>query len=1262
MENLKTIRVEVRSRPHGHFSPKNRLLMMAHQSGYASIKEYLSSQLYFINGQISPDDIHQLSSTLLADPVTEQFIISTECHPTESQASGPTHHSIEVTLLPGVTDPVAENMLRAAHLLGMHGIQRVATGQHYTLGGDLSPQDLHTLATTVFSNPVIQRHTVDQPIMPLFAPTEPKNSHVEIIPLRDMDGDDLVIMSRDRCLSLSLDEMQAIQAYYRGEGRDPSDIELEMLAQTWSEHCGHKTFKARIDYTGPLPGDDAHSAPVQQVIDGLLKTYIRGATESVNKPWVRSSFVDNAGIVAFDEAWDVAFKLETHNHPSAIEPFGGANTGVGGVVRDILGVSARPIANTDVLFFGPHDLLTAGVPVGTLHPRRVIDGVVHGVEDYGNKMGIPTVNGAIFYHPGYTANPLVFCGCVGILPHDSHSTQAQPGDLIVAIGGRTGRDGLHGATFSSMEMDLTTSKTLGSAVQIGHPINEKQVQEVVLRARDEHLYTAITDCGAGGLSSAVGEMASATGARVQLEAVPLKYPGLRPWEIWLSEAQERMVLAVPEQNWPRLQAICTGQDVEAVCLGELEPTGRFRIYYGDQLVADLAVDFLHNGIPQRHLQAAWIAPTPTLFDADQPADLAAALLEVLAHPNIRSKEDVVRRYDHEVQGGTVVKPLVGVDEHGPSDAAVIVPLDTVLDGHGDVTTSAPKGLALSVGMAPTYTDTDPYAMAWAAVDEALRNVVAVGADPDTVALLDNFCWGNPSLPDRLGSLVRCAQGCYDAALAYGAPFISGKDSLNNEYTGEDGQKHTIPGTLLISAMGQIEDVSTTVTMDLKQAGNLLFVVGDTRDELGGSHYALTRGAAGGVVPQPVPDGLARMRAVHHAIQAGLVQSAHDCSEGGLGVAVAEMCIGGRLGAEIDLANVPVTDTIVRDDALLFSESLSRFVIEIRPDDASAFAEIMAGIPHARIGMVTGRETGLVMRGRRSETVLAESVDHLEQQWRGQVPTSEKLPTSKPASPKSSPGLLHTPRVLILHVNGTNRDREAALACELAGGQADIVHINRLLGGEKSLLDYHMLVVPGGFAYGDDLGAGTLTALDLSYRLGDGISAFIASGRPVLGICNGFQTLVKAGILPGASFGTNGDRSVTLAANDSGKFECRWVYLQPNPGSPSIFTDGLDDLITCPVAHGEGRVAVRDAATLDRLQAQGLIALTYVNGDGSHAEYPANPNGSVLNIAGLCNPQGNVLGLMPHPEDHVFAWQHPRRHRGEAGLLGLRLFENALRRA
>jgi phosphoribosylformylglycinamidine synthase II/phosphoribosylformylglycinamidine synthase I len=912
------------------------------------------------------------------------------------------------------------------------------------------------------------------------------------------------------------------------------------------------------------------------------------------------------------------------------------------------------------LCFGPRDLPPENVPAGTLHPRRIRDGVVHGVEDYGNKMGIPTVNGAIVYHPGYTANPLVFCGCVGILPRGAHPTQPQPGDLIVVIGGRTGRDGLHGATFSSLEMDASTSTSSGSAVQIGHPINEKQVLEVVLRARDERLYNAITDCGAGGLSSAVGEMASTIGARLQLQDVPLKYPGLQPWEIWLSEAQERMVLAIPVQNWPRMQAICAAHDVEAVCLGTLEPTGRFYIYYGEKLVADLSVNFLHNGIPQRHLVAEWSAPPVLPFSAPTPNNVSNALLDLLRHPNISSKEDVIRRYDHEVQGGTVLKPLTGVAEQGPSDAAVIVPLDTVLDGLP--TNGGPKGLALSVGMAPLYTDHDPYAMAWAAVDEALRNVVAVGADPATVALLDNFCWGNPSLPDRLGTLVRCVQGCYDAALAYDVPFISGKDSLNNEYMGDDGEKHTIPGTLLISAIGQLADVTTAVTMDLKQAGNTLFVIGDTRDELGGSHYALTRKASGGTVPQPVPHALSRYHALHRAIQAGLVQAVHDCSEGGLGVALAEMCIGGRLGAEIDLTCVPGASQIERDDSVLFSESLGRLVVEVRPVDMDAFRHIMGHEPHALIGTVTAREAGLQIRGRHLKDLVHISIADLERHWRGTDPAPEILPEPNAASPAPSIHLTRTPSVLILHAKGTNRDREAALACELAGGKADIVHINQLLNGDVLLLDYHMLVVPGGFSYGDDLGAGTLAAFDLNYRLGDMVHAFVASGRPVLGICNGFQTLVKAGILPGVPFGTNGDRSVTLAPNDSGKFECRWVYLQPNPQCSNMFTEGLDDVIYCPVAHGEGRVTVRDAATRDALHAQGLIALSYVNADGSPADYPANPNGSVLNIAGLSNAQGNVLGLMPHPEDHIFPWQHPRGSRGERGMLGQRLFENALRRS
>lgn len=1204
---------------------------------------YRVHRLYFLEGALSAAEVNHLSQALLVDPVTETFTVSEVTHENPDIPSD-SAHTLEVTLLPGVTDSAAENLLHAAHLLGIAGLERAATGQRYLIDEPLSHSDLEKLAMGQFSNAVIQRYSIDQPISPPFVPFQRADATVEVIPLRDADDEALMRISAERRLALNLVEMQAIRDYFVEEDRDPTDAELEMLAQTWSEHCVHKTFKALIDYTDADTGET-------MTINGLLRTYIRAATEQVEKSFVRSAFVDNAGIVAFDDSWDLAFKVETHNHPSALEPFGGANTGVGGVVRDVLGVSARPIANTDVLCFGLPDTPDARVPAGTLHPRRIAEGVIHGVEDYGNKMGIPTVNGAVLYHSGYTANPLVFCGCLGLLPRGAHVTGAQDGDLIVVIGGRTGRDGLCGATFSSMEMDTSTGGIAGSAVQIGHPIHEKQVQEAILKLRDARLYHAITDCGAGGLSSAVGEMAAGLGASVRLEAVPLKYPGLRPWEIWLSEAQERMVLAVRREDWRRVQEICAGQDVEAAEIGVFEATGRQRLTYEHYFVGDLSVVFLHEGIPQLHLQAEWRAPkidvsvgarhaSPLLHNPSE------TLLSLLAHPNIRSKEAIVRRYDHEVQGGTAVKPFVGEASAGHGDAAVLVPLDTQRESSG-------RAVALSAGICPSYGELDPYAMAWAAVDEAFRNLVAVGADPDQVALLDNFCWGSPYLPDRLGGLVRAAQGCYDAALAFGAPFVSGKDSLNNEYNDVDGMRHAIPGTLLISALGIVPDVEHTVTSDLKQPGDLLYVVGDTRDEFGGSHFNLIYGDVGArhasPVPAPVPDALDRMRALHQAIRTGLVRACHDCSEGGIAVALAEMSVGGRLGMEITLGFEP---------RLLFSESLTRFIVEVTPEDAAAFERALAGVPLQRLGIVTA-DGNLTIHS--SDSDLRLSVGELEKAWRGEtnnvnnVGARHALPLQRDHRATRTPiARTSAPRVMILHADGSNRDREAALACELAGGVPEVVHVNQLINGERSLLDYHMLVVPGGFSYGDDLGAGTLWALDLRQRFGDDVQRFVAEGRPVLGICNGFQALVKSGLLPG-----DAERQVTLTYNASARFECRWVYLQPNPNSPCLFTRGLGEPIYCPVAHGEGRLAVAEEATAESLWGNGLVALTYTEADGSPAVYPANPNGSVDSIAGLCNPAGNVFGLMPHPEDHVFFWQHPRRERA---MDGLRLFKNGVRYA
>jgi phosphoribosylformylglycinamidine synthase II/phosphoribosylformylglycinamidine synthase I len=1268
----------------------------------------LRSRLYFLEGEnLERTEVEKLAREVLVDPVTEQFIIDAG----DDSGVYPAGDFVEITFLSGVTDSAAENLLRVAKLLEIQSLTRAATGERVQPVESIGLEALTRLASEEFSNPVVQRFSVNASITAPFFNANLVDSGplVEMISIRDADDKRLLEISRDRRLALDLAEMQAVRAYYVSESCDASDIELEMIAQTWSEHCVHKTFRAVI------------TTPDGSSLEGMLKSYLMAATNRINKPWVRSAFIDNAGIIEFDDEFDIAIKVETHNHPSALEPFGGANTGVGGVVRDILAVGARPIANTDVLCFGP--LEREDVPEGVLHPKRVMAGVVRGIEDYGNKMGIPTVNGAILHHEGYTSNPLVFCGCVGILPaspKNAKPPKARAGDFIIAIGGKTGRDGLRGATFSSLEMDTSTTDIAGSSVQIGNPIVEKQTQEAILRLKAEGLYSALTDCGAGGFSSAVGEMSEGLGAKVHLERAPLKYPGLKPWEIWLSEAQERMVFAVPAENLGRFGAICAEQDLEAIVLGQFTDSGRLELWYHADLVGELALGLLHDGIPRKHLQADAPAAKSLAIEIPESDDLELDLLNLLAHPNICSKENTIRVFDHEVKGGTAVKPLVGVANHGPSDAAVIVPNPNAKSSSGPL-----RAIAISNGICPQFSS-EPYTMAWAAIDEAVRNAVAVGADPDRIAILDNFCWGNPSLPDRLGGLLETARGCHDAAIAYGTPFVSGKDSLYNEYTDETGQKHAIPGTLLISAVGIVPDVLKTVTMDFKAAENFVYLLGETRNELGSSHYAMNAGLPGGAIPQPFENPLERYQALHRAISGGLVQSAHDCSEGGLAVALAEMSLAGRLGLSVLLESVPVEIGSVEsgsvesgsvesgsvesgsvesgsvesgpvesgpvesgpvesgpvglgDTATLFSESVGRIVLEVAPWHAQAFEAALKDQPFARIGMVLEDERFRIKRD--GELILETDIEALERAWRGDLaPTpapvaeqsasnpseraSEKSASGKSASGKSSTAKNlsgknpSAKKVLVLHANGSNRDHDASLAIELSGGTPEIVHVNQLADGSRKLEDYAMLVLPGGFSYGDDLGAGVLWALDLRERFDEQLRRFVSSGRPVMGICNGFQTLVKAGVLPGdlEQYNAAQARTSTLTFNQQGHFECRWVTLEPNQNSVSIFTKGLEFAIDTPIAHGEGRF-VCDDATLEGLQSRGMIALTY-----SGSEYPANPNGSVFNIAGVSNAAGNVLGLMPHPENHVFDWQHPRWHRGEKGSTGLVLFQNALRYA
>ncbi|MEX2286155.1 MAG: phosphoribosylformylglycinamidine synthase subunit PurL, partial [Planctomycetaceae bacterium] len=742
-------------------------------------------------------------------------------------------------------------------------------------------------------------------------------------------------------------EMQTIRRHFVDLGCDPTDVELETIAQTWSEHCSHKTLAGRIHYR-----DDQRDLK----FDNMLKETIFAATATIRErlgrdDWCISVFRDNAGIVAFDDKQAVCFKAETHNHPSALEPYGGANTGLGGVIRDPLGtgLGAKPICNTDVFCFAPPDMPADNLPAGVLHPKVVMKGVVAGVRDYGNRMGIPTVNGAILFDERYLGNPLVYCGNVAMIPLDKCEKRMRPGDLIVAVGGRTGRDGIHGATFSSAELTDQSETLSGGAVQIGNAITEKMLADVVLEARDRGLYSAITDCGAGGFSSAVGEMGEKTGAVVWLDRAPLKYEGLSYTEIWISEAQERMVLAVPPANWNELHDLCAAEGVEATVIGEFTSTGRLVLEYQGNRVADLSMQFLHDGRPPIVRDAVYTPPAVRPLTPPSARRYDEALRKILGSLNVCSKEWVIRQYDHEVQAGSVVKPLVGICNDGPSDAAVVRP---------DLRSS--RGLVISCGMNPRYGDLDTYWMAASAVDEAVRNSVAVGADPSRTAILDNFCWGNTDRPEVLGSLVRAALGCHDTAVAFGTPFISGKDSLNNEfsYIDADGNRRTvaIPPSLLISALGQIDDITQAVTMDLKAAGNALYVVGATRDELGGSHFALVSGFEGGAVPR-VDFALAPriFSAVHQSIRAGLVRSCHDLSEGGLAVSLAEMAFAGGLGVEVELKALSQASGIDNDAVLLFSESNTRFVFEIEPQHAAPFEARFSGLPIIKLGRVAAHD-------------------------------------------------------------------------------------------------------------------------------------------------------------------------------------------------------------------------------------------------------------------------------------------------------------------
>ena len=911
---------------------------------------------------LTGEELRRLGEEVFADGITQDF--------SAGQALLLNSWRVEIGMLPGVTDNVGKSASEAVKdLLGKE--VEVYYSRVYSIDGPVGEAECERIAS-MLHNPLVERYRIYKPgedTAPYLPKVEIRHEPSVARFSLHMGEERFSSFSKEKILSLSFDEFSAIKRHFRDEkvledrkavGLDNkiTDVELEAIAQTWSEHCKHKIFNALITY------DEEGE---KHAINSVFRTFIRGATEQVKKPYVVSVFKDNGGIIKFSHDFDIAVKVETHNAPSALDPYGGALTGVLGVQRDVMGtgLGANPIANIDVLCFGPLDTPGKEVPRGVLPPKTIYEGVIRGVEHGGNKMGIPTVNGSITFEKGYLCRPLVYCGTIGIMPslingRRTSEKAIEPGFLAVMVGGRIGKDGIHGATFSSMQIDSSVPQ---SVVQIGDPITQKKMLDFLMEARDALLYEAVTDNGAGGLSSSIGEMAQLSGGcEIYLDKAPLKYSGLDPWEILVSESQERMSLAVRPEKLDALLSLAKIHDVEATVVGKFTDSGRFHALYLDKTVAYLGMEFLHEGLPQLRLKASWkklIHPEPQVGQID----LGQTLRRLLSAPNITTKESVVRRYDHEVKGTSVIKPIMG----GPSDAAVIRP---VLDSD--------EGLVVSHGICPRY-EQDGYVMAGMAFDEAVRNAIAAGAKFGYLACLDNFSWPDPvrspKTPDgeqKLGSLVRSCIALYDCATNYGIPIISGKDSMKNDYY--SGQrKYSILPTLLVTVIGKIGSIKNARSTEFKRPGDFIYVLGTTRGEMGGSEFNKLFGGPGNDAPALRPDEhIPLYKALSAAIEEGLVASAHDVSDGGLAVAFAESASGFSLGAEIDISQI--SSTTEREDAILFCESPGRFIVSVSPENADRFEKLMEGTTCRKAGRVRGDKRFLIKRG--ESVIVNDSIEDI----------------------------------------------------------------------------------------------------------------------------------------------------------------------------------------------------------------------------------------------------------------------------------------------
>ncbi len=908
-----------------------------------------TANVYRFEG-INKSEAKILAEQLLSESINQKYTLN------EFIING-TSHVLEIAYKPGVMNPEVASIIKSATDLGIHPTH-VTTSKEYGFYGNFTKEDLEQIIKRLnLFNPIVE-HIVDS------------DDPVIKIPIQIMTDEELLLLSKDK-LFLNLEEMKIIQKYFKKLKRNPTDCELETIAQTWSEHCVHKTFKASLTIYGKdLPAGRQEKAPL---IERIKKEALKHDTHMV------SAFIDNSGVMDFYEDLSICGKVETHNSPSAIEPYGGAMTGSGGVFRDVVGtgLGAKTIASTDIFCFAHPSLDSSLLPLGCLRPDYLLKRVVAGVRDYGNRIGIPTNNGSIHFHNDFRAKPTVIVGAYGILPKKyAQKGKAKIGDLVVVLGGRTGRDGIHGATLASGEMTDRTIQVNASAVQIGNAIEEKRTFDAILEARDKNIIHAIQDCGAGGFSSAIGEMGEQTGVTINLEKAPLKYEGLYPWEIWVSESQERMVLAVAKSKLKELLQICKKYNVEVCVLGKFDGKKKLTVLYDEDIVCNLDMKFLHHGLPQRHM----IGKKPTSLEAleiepKQPTSNTAwnsLLAKIVSHGNICSKESIGRLYDHSVQGTNDLQPYSGEYNDGPNDAVILRPL---LD--------KPYGVVISHGLNPILNRIDPYFGSIWTCTEAISNYVAVGGNYKTASLINNYIWPFPD-EESLWSLDRSVDAVCDFMKTLKIPVISGKDSLSSTYRGKDGSVIKIPPVLCISVFGKIENASKTITSDFKKQDSVICFVGKMdKNSLGGSIYYDVYTILGDSVPKVDLEILPIvLNAIYNGIQKGKILSCHDVSEGGLLTSIFEMCVGGNCGAEIHLGGV-----VPQHDHFLFNETAGCFVVEVENEDIAK--ELFSNVPFIVLGKTQQDKTIKVMQD--NATLFVADIDRLKKTWKD--PMQKMFPTN-----------------------------------------------------------------------------------------------------------------------------------------------------------------------------------------------------------------------------------------------------------------------------